>query len=158
MTGKIKPLGICDLCGAKMPENYWYTTHGAPRRYCSIECRNTGNSHEGEPIRYQKLIERIQRGEWRNPSELHPATPEEQGRRARLGRLREVERGTWRNPALSPEAKEKLSRPRKHTGALADALEKLGRGVKMAELTPEERIAFHEYRQCLKKEKEQNIE
>lgn len=86
------------------------------------------------------------RGEWQNPHHLNPPSPEEQSRRSRLGRKREVESGVWRNPALSTEAREKLSRPRKHDGALHSAIENLGRGVSLTELSDAERQAYSSYR------------
>jgi len=150
---KIQPLGVCDNCLGNIPKERWYTSKGKPRRYCSVECRNTGNSHEGEAVRHAKMLQRMERGEWRNPMQLRPPTPEEQAERARKGRLAEVEAGTWRNPALSDEAREKLSRPRKHFGVLASALEKLHQGVPVAQLTPEEQDAHRAYRRELKQKK-----
>jgi hypothetical protein len=150
---KIQPLGVCDRCLAVIPKERWYTSKGKPRRYCSVDCRNAGNSHEGEAIRYRKLVERIERGEWENPAKLKPPTPEEQAERARKGRLREVDEGRWRNPAYGEDAREKLSRPRKHSGALASAIEKLGRGLSVADLTEEEREAHRAWRRELQRQK-----
>ena len=146
MADKVKPLGICDLCDAAIPANRWYTSKGKPRLYCSIDCRNAGNSRAGEPIRYSKMMVSIERGEWRNPVTIRPPTSEEQSARARAGRLKEVQAGVWRNPALSQEARDKLSRPRKHSGALAAAIDKLDRGLSMAELLPDEAEAYRAYR------------
>lgn len=150
MATKLKPLGICDHCGGEIPKSQWYTTKRKPRLYCSRDCLNTANSRAGTPIRLEKVQARIASGEWQNPAALNPATPAEQSRRAGLGRKREVEAGTWRNPALTDEARIKLSRPRKHSGALHSAIEKLGRGVPSAELTDDEREAHREYRRRLR--------
>jgi len=149
MTTKTAPLGICDHCEQPIPRGDWRTSKGAPRRYCSRECRNTANSRAGNEIRTQKIRERVAKGEWVNPIEIAPPTPEEQGRRARLGRQREVEAETWRNPALPPAAKDKLSRPRKHDGDLHSAIEKLRRGT-MADLTQTEADAYRRYRRDLR--------
>lgn len=149
MAEKKKPIGICDHCGKEMPEALHYTTKGMPRLYCSRECRNTANSRAGAHIRSKKGKERVRRGEWKNPHHLNPPSPEEQARRARLGRKREVKEGRWRNPAKSPEARRKLSRPRKHSGELHSAIEKLGQGSKMEELTEEEQQAYRAYRRQL---------
>lgn len=126
MATKKQPLGICDHCLAQMPEDRHFTSKGKPRLYCSRDCRNTANSRAGSKKRSVKAKARVRRGEWQNPHHLNPPSPEEQARRARLGRLREVQAGTWRNPALSPEARKKLSRPRKHSGPLRQAIRKLG--------------------------------
>lgn len=110
---------------------------------------NTGNSRAGAAIRSVKVRQRISRGEWQNPALLHPPTPQEQARRSRLGRKREVEAGRWRNPALSAEAKGKLSRPRKHNGPLHAVLEKIHQGMKVSELSEEERELHRAYRRQL---------
>lgn len=151
MREKQQPIGICDLCLKPIPREQWYTRRG-PRLYCpGPDCRNTANSRAGAPIRSAKAIERVERGEWFNPrSELS----DEENRRlnaqaAQLGRKREVDAGTWRNPALSDGARAKLSRPRKHTGALANAIEKLRSGT-MNDLTDKERAAYRSYRQALR--------
>lgn len=149
MTAKTAPLGICDLCGAVLPDPY--TSKGKPRRYCSVDCRNTGNSREGNPERTRKLRESVARGEWVNPHAVRPPTSDEQADRARKGRLREVAAGTWRNPGLTPEAREINSRPHKHSGALAEALERLKHG-KMGDLTPEQADAYRAYRQARQEE------
>ncbi|HEY4690860.1 MAG TPA: hypothetical protein VIK33_16230 [Anaerolineae bacterium] len=112
---------------SQIARDEWYTRRG-PRLHCSIDCKNTANSRAGAHIRAEKARARVRRGEWQNPHLLNPPSPEEQSRRARLGRTREVRAGTWRNPALSSAARKKLSRPRKHGGALARAIEKLSRG------------------------------
>lgn len=150
MAEKKQALGVCDDCLGAIPPDRWYTSKGKPRLYCSRECVNTGNSRAGAPIRSAKAKQRVASGEWQNPALLHPPTPQEQARRARLGRKREVENGRWQNPALSAEAKEKLSRPRKHDGALHRAIEKLGQGAKTSELTAEEQAAHLAYRQQLR--------
>jgi hypothetical protein len=151
MTEKEKPLGICDFCGGPIPKGEWYTSKGKPRLYCSLECKQTANSRNGNPVRIAKLIQRVAAGLWKNPRE---GLDSETTRRlnsiaAKKGRLREVAEGRWRNPALSEEARQKLSRPRKHTGALHRAIEKL-RGGKMSDLSDEERSAWYEYRKQLK--------
>ena len=149
MTKKRLPLGICDHCRAEIPEEIGnYTSKGKPRRYCSRNCQNTANSQAGADIRGQKVKQRMARGEWQNPAKLSPPTGKEQARRARLGRKREVEAGTWRNPALTDEAREKLSRPRKHgdNPALHSAMEKLRQGYRVNQLTPEEQSAHRTYR------------
>lgn len=155
MSEKTEPIGICDLCTGEIPPERWYTRRG-PRRYCSRECRNTGNSRAGNPARIRKAKQRVADGTWFNPTQ--PATPEEQGRRARLGRLREVAEGRWRNPALTEEAREKLSRPRVHSGALHRAMEKLeaGKGG-MATLRPGERAAYLAYRQDMRERKKRTM-
>lgn len=84
-----------------------------------------------------------------NPIDITPPTPEEQARRASLGRQREVEAGTWRNPALTDEAKAKLSQPRQHEGDLHSAIEKLRTGT-MADLSDDEAAAYRQYRQGLR--------
>lgn len=147
MTDKTAPLGICDLCGAKLDDPY--TSKGKPRRYCSVDCRNTGNSREGNPERVRKLHESVARGEWVNPHQVRPPTPEEQAARARKGRLREVAEGTWRNPGLTPEAREINSRPHKYSGPLAEAMERLKKG-RMKDLTPEQAAAYLAYRQAIR--------
>jgi hypothetical protein len=151
VVNKVEPLGICDHCLGTIPADMgWYTSKGKPRLYCGRDCRNAANSQAGAVARSRKAKERVQRGEWQNPHHLNPPTPEEQGRRASLGRKREVEAGTWRNPADSPEAREKLSRPRKHDDnpVLHRALEKLKSGT-VADLTDEEAEAHRVYRRTL---------
>lgn len=151
---------LCELCGGDVNQHGlgYYTSKGKKRRFCSLECRNTANSRAGAPIRAQKARERVARGEWKNPNPLlrDDLSPEERraflrsiGRGARKVRLAEVREGRWRNPALSPEAREKLSRPRKHGGALHSALEKLKRGARVADLTPKEQEAHRAYRREL---------
>ena len=67
-------------------------------------------------------------------------------------RKAEVEAGTWRNPALTDEAREKLSRPRKHADnpTLHSAIEKLRQGTPVADLTPAEQEAHRTYRRQLR--------
>lgn len=142
MTGKTAPLGICDLCGDEIPDPY--TSKGKPRRYCSVACKNTGNSREGNKSRIRKQNERIAKGLWQNPMTIRPPTSFEQSARARRGRLREVVAGTWRNPGLTPAARAKNSEPHKHSGALAEAIEALKHG-KMTDLTPEQADAYRAY-------------
>lgn len=149
---KTRPLGVCDHCGGPIRRSEWYTSKRKPRRYCCRDCRNTANSRAGAPIRSVKILAHIRAGTWQNPHILHPPTPAEQAARARKGRLREVRAGRWRNPALTLEARRKLSRPRRHSGALHAAIEKLRNG-KMADLTPEERDAYRAYRRDLARRK-----
>ncbi len=155
MADKTSPLGICDHCGNKIPVENWHTRRG-PRRYCSIECKNTANSRIGAPVRSAKAKVRVATGIWHNPrskmtkEQIH-ATQTESSRKARL---REVAEGRWRNPALTDEARQKLSRPRRLTGILHSAQEKLYRGLSMHDLTQEERDAYHEYRRELRERKQ----
>ncbi len=149
MVNKTQPLGICDHCLGEIPVDMGlYTSKGKPRLFCCRDCRNAANSQAGAPIRSRKARERVERGDWQNPHHLTPPTQMEQARRARLGRKREVTAGTWRNPADSPEAREKLSRPRKHgdNPVLHRALEKLKAGQKISDLTSEEAGAHRVYR------------
>jgi len=148
MPSKTQPLGICDLCLG--PIRDWYTSKGRPRLYCSVDCRNTGNSRAGATIRSEKACERVRMGQWVNPALIHPPTPENIGAGVKQARLREVEAGAWRNPALDDEAREKLSRPRKHSGVLHSAIEKLSRRLSVSELTPEEQEAHRLYRRELR--------
>ncbi len=151
MADKVKPIGICDLCGEQIPRGEWYTTKGQPRLHCSLECKQTANSRNGNPIRIAKLIKRIKAGLWKNPrADLDQGTISALNSAAsKKGRLREIAEGHWRNPALSDQAREKLSRPRLHGGALHSAIEKL-RTLSMQDLTDEERSAYHEYRAQLR--------
>lgn len=146
---KRAPLGICDQCGGPIAPGDWYTSKGRPRLHCSLQCKLTANSRAGAPIRARKAKARVASGTWINPRS--GMTPEQvtavQSRASRAARLHEVAEGRWRNPALSPEARAKLSRPRKHSGPLASAMEKLraGRGA-TATLTEEEHAAWLAYR------------
>ncbi len=151
MSEKQQPLGICDHCLGPIRPGQWYTSKGKPRQYCCRDCQNTANSRAGAQGRGVKAHQRYLAGLWKNPL-AGPLTPAEQADRSRRGRLREVAEGRWRNPALSQEARQKLSRPRKHSGLLADAIDKLNAGS-MADLTEEERQAYREYRRRLAKEK-----
>lgn len=151
MVSKSQPLGICDHCLGEIPSDVgWYTSKGKPRLHCCRDCRNAANSQAGAAIRSKKAKRRVARGEWQNPHHLNPPTPEEQARRARVGRKREVTSGTWRNPAKSLDARRKLSRPRKHGDNLVlhRALEKLKFGT-VADLTEEETEAHRAYRRNL---------
>jgi DNA-binding transcriptional regulator YiaG len=67
-------------------------------------------------------------------------------------RQREVKENRWRNPALDEKARRKLSRPRKHIDdpVLHSAIEKLGAGVSVPDLTPEEQEAHRAYRRRLR--------
>jgi hypothetical protein len=156
MPAKQQPLGTCDLCLGPIPPDLGnYTSKGRPRLY--RDCQNTANSRAGSPERSRKAKQRVERGQWQNPHQANPPTGEEQSRRATLARQREVEAGRWRNPALTDEARAKLSRPRKHTGPLHQAIEKLKRGLKMADLTLEERQAYREYQADLREARRDEI-
>lgn len=153
MITKRLPIGICEQCGEPFPSDVSPYTRRGPRLYCSRECRNTANSRNGNPVRTAKLRQAVAEGRWQNPHHLHPPTGEEQSARSRKGRLREVAEGRWRNPALDPAARAKLSRPRKHADdpVLHRAVERLGQGAKMADLTDEERTRYNVYRQELRR-------
>jgi len=147
---KLQPIGICDLCLQPIPPHLGnYTSKGTPRLHCSRECRNTANSRTGAPIRSQKILKRIERGEWSNPAELHPPDPQAVSEGIRRARLREVQEGRWRNPGLTPEAREINSRPHKHSGPLAEAIERFKAGARTADLTPEQQEAHRAYRRQL---------
>lgn len=150
---KTEPIGICDQCRGEIPQGNWYTTKRKPRLYCCRECLNTANSRNGNEKRTAKRIQAVREGRWKNPHLIKPPTAEEQSRRARKGRLREVKEGRWRNPALTAEARQKLSRPRKHSGALHRAIEKLGQGMSVSQLTEEEAEAHRQYRRELAAQK-----
>jgi hypothetical protein len=161
MAKKIEPLGVCDNCGETFPERVSpYTSKGVPRLCCSRRCRNALNSRRGAEKRSEMARARVRRGEWENPSPLmqDDATQAEvehyiAAMSAGVSRARkaEVEAGTWRNPALSPEAREKLSRPRVHgdNPVLHSALRKLGQGDSVGDLSTEEREAHRAYRRDL---------
>jgi len=146
---KQQPIGICDLCLGPIPHGDWYTSKGTPRLHCSDECKATANSRAGAPIRSRKDKARVARGEWINPASLHAPDPQNVSAGISRARKSEVKAGTWRNPALADRARQKLSRPRKHTGALHRAIEKLRRGS-MADLTDAERKAYRAWRHTLR--------
>lgn len=150
---KRNSVGVCDLCRGPIPRGEWYTSKGAPRLHCSIECRQTANSRAGNPKRIEKLKNAIARGEWKNPRDL--MTPEEiskaQSHASKTARTREVAAGRWRNPALDARARKKLSRPRKHRGRLHRALELLREGVKARDLPEDLRKSHNRYRRRLAK-------
>ena len=147
---KQQTIGICDLCGSAIPRGQWYTKHG-PRVYCSPECRQTGNSRNGNAKRVTKLKRRIRQGRWKNPRDGLSVEMLRtlQSAASKKARVREVAEGRWRNPALSESAKRKLSRPRKHHGALHRAIEKL-RTLSTQDLTSAERRAYRAYRKRLR--------
>lgn len=151
MAEKIKPIGICDVCGATMPHQDWYTTKGTPRLHCSLECKQAGNSRVGNTKRILKIKKRIAAGLWKNPASDMTAEQisANNSRTSKTARLREVAAGRWRNPALSAAAKRKLSRPRKHRGALHRAIEKLRRG-NMSQLTEAEKKAHRAWRKKMR--------
>lgn len=157
MSDKQKPLGICDLCGERFPAGVSLYTRRGPRRYCSVECRNTANSRVGAPVRARKARERVASGEWFNPSPFtrpgatdaqRAALVEKMRRSVSRARRREVAEGRWRNPALDDAAREKLSRPRIHADnpLLHSAIEKLRRGAAMSELSQDEAEIYRTYR------------
>lgn len=155
---KVQPIGICDLCLQSIPSHLGnYTSKGAPRLHCSRECRNTANSRAGAPIISQKTRARIERGEWANPAELNPPDPKVVTEGIREARLREVQEGRWRNPGLTPEAREINSRPHKHSGALAEAIERLNAGASTSDLTPEQQEAHRAYRRQLEAARREEI-
>jgi len=153
---KREPPGICDHCKGRIQGDI-YTTNGTWRLYCCRECLNTANSRAGAPIRAEKGRLRVQQGIWNNPGAAQ--TPEQRrenaikGGQAAGALFREqVQSGTWRNPALSESARAKLSRPRVNTEPiLHSAVEKLTRGLKMADLTPEEADRYRQYSRNLVK-------
>lgn len=149
---KTNSIGICDHCGGPIAPHDYYTSKGKPRQFCSRDCRNTANSRAGNPIRRAKAQQRVAQGSWQNPAKLHPPTPTEQAARARKGRLREVQSGTWRNPGQTPAAQAINSRPHKHTGALAEAMEILRHGC-TADLSPDQHAAILAYRKNLRDQK-----
>lgn len=148
MPDKRAPIGICDQCGGAIPAAEHYTSKGRPRLYCSRDCRNTANSRAGAPVRARKARQRVARGEWRNPAKLHPPDPTNVAAGVSRARKSEVRAGRWRNPALTDAARRKLSRPRKHRGVLARAIERIGI-VGSAGLTPAERRAYYRWRREL---------
>jgi hypothetical protein len=151
VVNKVQPLGICDHCLGEIPADMGrYTSKGKPRLHCSRDCRNAANSQAGAAVRAKKARGRVARGEWQNPAELNPPSKEAQASGVSRARKAEVAAGTWRNPADSPEAREKLSRPRKHDDnpVLHRALEKLKSGT-VADLTDEEAEAHRVYRRNL---------
>lgn len=155
---KIQPIGICDLCLQPIPPHLGnYTSKGSPRLHCSRECRNTANSRAGAPIKSQKTLERMQRGEWANPAELNPPDPQAVAEGIRKARRREVQEGRWRNPGLTPEAREINSQPHKHSGPLAEAIERLNAGASTNDLTPEQQEAHRAYRRQLEAARREEI-
>jgi hypothetical protein len=152
MPDKRAPVGICDQCGGPIPAGEWYTSKGKERLHCSPECKATANSRAGAPIRSRKAKAKVAAGEWYNPRS--GMTPEQisavQSRASRTARLAEVTDGRWRNPALDDAARAKLSRPRKHTGVLHQAIKKLGQDYSVSDLTTEEQAAHRDYRRELR--------
>jgi hypothetical protein len=150
MAEKRAPIGICDQCGEPIPAGEWYTSKGRPRLHCSITCRQLANSRAGAPLRSKKAKIRVARGEWINPARLHPPDPAMIAAGISQARKTEVAEGRWRNPALTSAARKKLSRPRKHSGALHRAIEKLKQGIRVADLAPSEQAAHRAYRRQLR--------
>ena len=145
---KTQPVGVCDLCLGVIPPDQWYTSRGTPRLHCCLDCKNTANSRAGAPVRSAKTRLAIGLGQWTNPASIRQPDPEKVSIGVSRARKAEVKAGAWRNPALDPAAREKLSKPRRHTGDLAKAIEKLRHG-KMADLTEAEHAAWLEYRRDL---------
>lgn len=146
---KTAPLGICDYCGKGIPQEYWWTSKGRPRLHCCLECRQAANSRKMEN-RSEWMHQRIDSGEWTNPASINRPSHETLSKNSRVARLREVDEGRWRNPGLTPEALEINSLPHKHSGPLADAIEKLRLGVKLRDLSTEEQEAHRLYRKSLR--------
>lgn len=146
-TEKLQPIGICDQCLGDIPPDLGnWTSKGLPRLHCSLVCRQTANSRAGNEERTAKLHERVLLGEWVNPATINPPDPANVGAGVRRVRLAEVSEGRWQNPGLTPEARAINSQPHKHDGPLASAIEKLGQGLKVPELTPEEQEAHRAWR------------
>lgn len=103
------------------------------------------------------MHERIDSGEWVNPASINRPSSETISKNSRAARLREVDAGTWRNPGQTEEAKIINSLPHKHTGALASAIEKIGKGVSSADLTSEERAAHIAYRKELRGARKEDV-
>lgn len=155
---KIQPLGVCDLCLGEIPSTLGnYTSKGRPRLHCSTVCRQTANSRAGNEERIKKVRGRVARGEFVRPDTITKPDPANIGRAAKATRLREVAEDRWRNPALTPEAREFLSKPRKHSGALASAIDRLKRGAKVSDLTPEEQEAHRAYRRELRTARHEDV-
>ena len=152
---------LCELCGDDVDSHGlgYYTVKGTPRRFCSDQCKATHNSRVGAPIRAEKARRRVRAGTWQNPAAS--MAPEQVRAASQLGaavRARQhrdaLAAGTWENPAHAPGAREKLSRPRKHgdNPALHRAIEKLGQGLKIIDLLPEEADAHREHQRRLRSE------
>lgn len=154
---KQQSIGTCDHCRGPIARDEWYTSKGKPRLYCCRDCRNTANSRAGAAERGRQARERVKRGEWQNPAELNPPDPAKVSAGISRSKKAAVERGEWVNPALNDDARAKLSRPRKHDGALASAIERLSAGETMQDLTDAEVIAYREYRQQLRDEHRDEI-
>jgi len=148
MSSKVEPIGICDHCGDPIPRGEWRTSHGRPRRFCSVDCRNTANSRAGALIRSVKAKKRVAAGVWKNPRSFLSVKENRElnVNAARKGRQREIAEGRWRNPALDDAAREKLSRPRTVTDPLVHrAIELMRQGMKLRELPAELRNAYNAY-------------
>lgn len=91
----------------------------------------------------------MREGRWTNPAEIRKPSFEALSQAASIVRKQEVAEGRWRNPALLAKAREKLSLPRLHDGALHQSMEKLRHG-KMTDLSEDERSAYLHYRQKLR--------
>lgn len=148
MREKRQSIGICDHCLGPIELSH-YTKRG-PRLYCSVDCRNTANSRNGNAKRVRKLRASVAAGEWKNPADINPPDPENISAGISAARKREVAEGRWRNPALTKAARKKLSRPRKYTGALHSAIEKLGAGARVSDLTDEEAEVHRKHRRELR--------
>ena len=138
---KQQPLGICDTCESEIPLDLGpYTSKGKPRLDCSIQCRAAANSRSGAKIRGEQTKQRIADGIWVNPADIRKPDPAKVAAGVSRARKAEVAEGRWRNPALDDQARKKLSRPRVHgdNPALHRAIEKLGQGLSVSDLTDEE--------------------
>ena len=148
----------CELCGDDVDDHGLghYTVDGKRRRFCSVECRQLHNARAGAPLRAIKMRQRVHSGLWTNPLDFttHDERSEygKRGGEARAAQAQaEIQQGTWVPPSTRPGAREKLSRPRKHTDdpVLHSALEKLTAGGHVPDLTDAEREAHNRYRREL---------
>lgn len=151
LDGPLYAWPACELCGGDLDAHglgYW-TAKGRPRRFCSLLCRQTGNSRAGAPIRAELARQRVRAGTWQNPADYHTAetlqAAAEAGGAARAAQhLAALDAGTWQNPADAPGARDKLSRPRTTADNphLHRAIERLGQGAAVGDLEPAEAEAL----------------
>lgn len=152
MPEKIQAIGICDFCLGQIPPDLGnWTSKGTPRLHCSLVCRQTANSRIGNPIRVEKIRQAIQRGEWIRPDTITKPDPANISAGVSNARKAEVAAETWRNPGLTDEARAINSMPHKHSGPLASAIEKLGAGSRMADLTTDEQEHYRAWRRQLRR-------
>lgn len=68
-TEKRLPVGICDYCEEPFPSGVpQYTTRGAPRLRCSVECRNRANAKKSVPAQRQRQLRRVHASTWVDPN------------------------------------------------------------------------------------------